>query len=103
MSKQVRYVDAGDIPDDEPIYDSQGRLVDDAYVEQAVEEAREYARRVGRPSLSESGESPVLHIRVPHGLERAIGLAAEIDHTPRSEWVRRTLARATAQRLAKRQ
>lgn len=97
MPKRERYVE-----EPEPLHDSQGRLVDDAYVELAVEDAREYVRnRGGRPSLS-SGESPQVRLRVTPELRRAIDAAASADHVSPSEWMRRALHRAASRRLAKR-
>lgn len=46
------YVLGEDIPDDEPLYDSAGRLVDDVYVDAAVADTR-------RRSDAQSGSAPV--------------------------------------------
>ena len=50
------------MPDDEVLRDSEGRVVDDAYMESAVDGIGK-ARKRGRPSLSKSGESPLLRVR----------------------------------------
>lgn len=95
MTGKVRYILGPDIPDDEPFYDSQGRLVDDDYVRRAVEEARRQVEARGRPSLSasgEPGESPMLRVRLPRELAEAVDRAAKGANTSRSEWVRRALA-----------
>lgn len=90
MTRRIRRDLGTIIPDDEVVYDSQGRVVDDEYVARAVEDARWQAR--GRPSLSESGESPMLRVRLPRDLAEAVDRAARDAHQSRSEWVRRALA-----------
>jgi predicted HicB family RNase H-like nuclease len=82
------------VPDDEVLRDSMGRVVDDVYVESVVEDAVRKARKRGRPSLSESGESPLLRVRISPELDEAISRAAEAAGESRAEWVRRTLSRA---------
>jgi len=94
MAKRTTYALGPDIPDTEIVRDQQGRVIDDDYVEEAVDDALRQARR-GRPSLSDSGESPLLRVRVPHELDDAIRQAAEDAGTSRSEWVRQVLAEAT--------
>lgn len=80
----------------EVLRDSQGRLVDDDYVDRAVEGAIAYVRGRGRPSLSESGESPLLRVRVSRDLDAAVRTAAERSGESLSDWVRRALERAAA-------
>lgn len=75
----------------EVLRDSQGRVVDDEYVDRAVEGAIAYARGRGRPSLSESGESPLLRVRLSRDLDAAVRAAARTSGEPVSEWVRRAL------------
>lgn len=77
----------------EVLRDSQGRVVDDEYVDRAVEGAIAYVRGRGRPSLSESGESPLLRVRVSRDLNAAVRSAAERSGETVSDWVRRTLER----------
>lgn len=83
-----------DVPDDEELRDGSGRLVDEAYVEEAVEGALAQVRGRGRPSLSESGESPLLRVRLSRELDEAVRDAAEQDGSSRSAWVRRVLSEA---------
>jgi len=78
----------------EVLRDSRGRVIDDEYVEGAVEGAVEYVRGRGRPSLSESGESPLLRVRVPRDLDIAVKRAAERSGETVADWVRRVLERA---------
>ncbi len=84
-----------DITDEEDLRDSQGRRVDDAYVQQAVSEALTRVRGRGRPSLSESGESPLLRVRISRDLDEAVRRAAQDAGASRSEWVRKVLDEAT--------
>ena len=94
MTGRTRYVLGPDLPDDEVLRDSKGHVVDDAYVESAVEDAVGEARKRGRPSLSKSGESPLLRVRISSELDEAVTRAAEAAGESRAEWVRRTLSRA---------
>jgi predicted HicB family RNase H-like nuclease len=94
MSERERYRLGPDIPDDEELTDSQGRVVDDVYVEGAVEQALDTVRRRGRPSLSDEGESPLLRVRLSRELDDAIRRAAEQAGSTRSEWVRQVLDEA---------
>jgi hypothetical protein len=89
VNKPTKYQLGPDVTDDEKLYDSQGRLIDDSYVDAAVEDAQVRGR--GRPSLSASGESPLLRVRLPRELDDAVRRAAERSGTSRSEWVRRVL------------
>lgn len=84
-----------DIGDDEDLRDRQGRRVDDAYVREAVSEALTQVRGRGRPSLSESGESPLLRVRISRDLDEAVRRAADAAGASRSEWVRQVLDEAT--------
>ena len=79
----------------EVLRDSQGRVIDDEYVDRAVEGAIAYVRGRGRPSLSESGESPLLRVRVSRDLDTAVRAAAERSGESISDWVRDALDRAT--------
>ncbi|MEJ5867134.1 ribbon-helix-helix protein, CopG family [Pseudokineococcus sp. 5B2Z-1] len=83
-----------DVPDVEELRDDHGRVVDDAYVDAAVEDALAQVRGRGRPSLSAAGESPLLRVRVPRELDEAVRAAAERAGASRSEWVRRVLDEA---------
>lgn len=77
----------------EVLHDSHGRVVDDEYVDRAVEGAIAFVRGRGRPSLSESGESPLLRVRVSRDLDVAVREAAHRSGETVSDWVRRTLER----------
>lgn len=92
MTRGVRYVLGPDIPDDEELRDSRGRLIDDAYVDRVVADAHRRMQARGRPSLSASGESPMLRVRLPRDLAAAIDRAAREAKQSRSEWVRHALA-----------
>jgi predicted HicB family RNase H-like nuclease len=94
MARQPGYSLGPDIPDDENLRDSQGRVIDDAYAEAAAEEAIVTVRRRGRPSLSRSGESPLLRVRLSRELDDAVTRAAEQAGTSRAEWIRQAIARA---------
>ena len=95
MTGEPAYTPGPDVPDDEVLRDRQGRIIDDAYAEAAAEEALTIVRRRGRPSLSESGESPLLRVRLSRDLDDAITRAAEQAGTSRAEWIRRVLTQAT--------
>jgi hypothetical protein len=94
MNRSPAYELGPDIPDDETLRDSQGRIVDDAYAEAAAEEAIAAVRRRGRPSLSQSGESPLLRVRLSRELDEAVTRAAEQAGTSRAEWVRQAITQA---------
>ena len=95
MTKQPSYTLGPDVPVDEELRDSQGRLVDERYVDEAVDDALEKVRGRGRPSLSHTGESPLLRVRVSRELDDAVRRAAEEAGITRSEWVRHTLEQAS--------
>lgn len=97
MVKRTTYPLGPDVPDDEVLRDSRGRVVDDAYVDAAVEDAVRHVRGRGRPSLSESGESPLLRVRLSRELDDAVRRAAQEAGTSRSDWVRRVLEEASGQ------
>ena len=81
-------------PRDELLRDSRGRLLDDTYVTGAVDDAIRHVRSRGRPSLSKSGESPLLRVRISRELDAAIRDAAGRSGVSVSDWVRRALDRA---------
>ena len=95
MSETGTYRLGADIADGEDLRDSQGRPVDDAYVQGAVSEALTRVRGRGRPSLSESGESPLLRVRISRDLDEAVRRAAGEAGASRSEGVRKVLDEAT--------
>lgn len=94
MSKHTTYTLGADVPATEILRDSKGRVVDDAYVDTAVEDAIRQVRGRGRPSLSQSGESPLLRVRLSRDLDEAVRRAAEAVGASRSEWVRHALDEA---------
>lgn len=98
MVENTQYVRGSDVPHDEILRDSKGRAIDDDYVEAAVGDALRRVR--GRPSLSESGESPLLRVRISRDLDDAVRDAAERAGKSRAEWVRQVLARAAQSRSA---
>ncbi len=97
MNKPTTYQLGPDVAEDEELYDSRGRLIDDAYVDAAVEDAIAQVRSRGRPSLSASGESPLLRVRLSRELDEAVRRAAKRSGASRSEWVRRVLDDAANQ------
>lgn len=98
MPKKTHYVEGPDVPDSEVLRDRKGRVVDDAYVEASVKDALRRVR--GRPSLSESGESPLLRVRLSRDLDDAVRDAARRAGKSRAEWVRQVLDRASRRRPA---
>jgi predicted HicB family RNase H-like nuclease len=98
MAEKTHYVPGSDVPDDETLRDSKGRVIDDDYVEAAVGDALRRVR--GRPSLSESGESPLLRVRISRDLDDAVRQAAQRAGKSRAEWVRQVLARAAESKSA---
>ena len=80
-----------DVADDEVLHDSRGRTVDEDYALAAAEDALERARPRGRPSLSVSGESPLLRVRISRELDDAVTHAAEKTGKSRADWVREVL------------
>lgn len=94
MNEDAGYRLGQDLPDDEELRDSQQRVIDDAYVDAAVEDAIEQVRSRGRPSLSTAGESPLLRVRLPRELDEAVSDAAKRAGASRSDWVRRVLDEA---------
>ena len=94
MTSRTRYTLGADVPAGEELRDSKGRLVDDSYVETAVDDALKTVRGRGRPSLSESGESPLLRVRISPELNEAVSKAAEAAGESRAAWVRHVLDQA---------
>lgn len=94
MVERRKYSLGPDVPESETLRDSAGRLVDDAYVDAAVADALTRVRGRGRPSLSESGESPLLRVRLSRELDDAVRRAAARAGESRSDWVRHVLDEA---------
>lgn len=95
MAKHTTYKLGPDVADTEILRDSHGRVIDDDYVEAAVTDALSKARGRGRPSLSQSGESPLLRVRLSRDLDDAVRKAAEEAGASRADWVRQVLADAS--------
>jgi predicted HicB family RNase H-like nuclease len=95
MNKQSRYRLGPDVKDEEVLRDRRGRVIDDSYVEEAVDHALRKVRGRGRPSLSDVGESPLLRVRLSRDLDDAVRTAAERTGKSRADWVREVLAKAS--------
>jgi predicted HicB family RNase H-like nuclease len=95
MARGPTYRLGPDVPSPATLRDSKGRVVDDRYVAEAVEDAVRKVSRRGRPSLSEAGESPLLRVRISRELDAAVTQAAEKEGTSRSAWVRHVLSEAS--------
>lgn len=100
MTAKPRRQPSSTVGRDEVLHDSRGRVIDDDYVAGAVQDAIAYMRGRGRPSLSESGASPMLRVRVPAELDAAVRRAAEDAGQSVSVWIRAALERATRSRSA---
>jgi predicted HicB family RNase H-like nuclease len=94
MATRDEFTIGPDVPATETLRDSAGQIVDDAYVDAAVDDAIHRVRGRGRPSLSETGESPLLRVRISRELDESVRIAAEAAGTTRSEWVRQALQEA---------
>jgi hypothetical protein len=77
-----------DVPSDEPVYDSKGNLIDDDYIDQAVEDVH---RVFGRPSPSGDGSSPRVSFRLSAETRQAAEKIAEQEGLSLSELARHTL------------
>jgi len=95
MNEQSQYRLGPDVKDAEMLRDRRGRVIDDGYVEEAVDDALRKVRGRGRPSLSETGESPLLRVRISRDLDNAVRKAADRTGKSRAEWVREVLAKAS--------
>jgi predicted HicB family RNase H-like nuclease len=94
-AKQTTYKLGTDVVSSEVIRDRKGRVIDDRYAAEAAADALQKVRGRGRPSLSETGESPLLRVRLSQDLNEAVSRAAERDGKSRSEWVREILDEAS--------
>lgn len=94
MTAKPRRKPTSTVGRNEVLRDSRGRVIDDEYVDRAVEDAVEYVRGRGRPSLSQTGESPLLRVRVSRDLELRIRSAAHASGESVASWVRQSLERA---------
>lgn len=88
-----KYKAGPDVKRGEKIYDSKGNLIDDAYIERAVEDAHRQLGR-GRPSLTAPGAvSPEIKARVPAELKARVERAAKKQGKSTSAIVREALQR----------
>ena len=94
-AKQTTYKLGTAVGSSEVIRDRKGRVIDDRYAAEAAADALQKVRGRGRPSLSETGESPLLRVRLSQDLNEAVSRAAERDGKSRSEWVREILDEAS--------
>jgi hypothetical protein len=62
MTEQTHYVLGPDVAHDEELRDRQGRRIDNDYADRAAKVALQRVKGRGRPSLSHSGESPLLRV-----------------------------------------
>jgi hypothetical protein len=98
MTAKPRRKPSSTVGRNEVLRDSRGRVIDDDYVRGAVEDAIACVRGRGRPSLSQSGESPLLRVRVSRDLDTAIRRAASDCGETVATWVRHALERAARPR-----
>lgn len=94
MTAKPRCRPSSTVGRNEVLRDSRARVIDDAYVEGAVEDAIAFVRGRGRPSLSSSGESPLIRVRVSRDLDAAVREAARRSGETVSDWVRVALQHA---------
>jgi hypothetical protein len=99
MTAKPRRKPSATVGRNELLSDSRGRAVDDEYVEHAVEDAIDYVRGRGRPSLSLDGESPLLRVRVSRDLDVVMREVASASGQSLSEWVRAALEQAIGETL----
>jgi predicted HicB family RNase H-like nuclease len=82
-----------DVKAGEKVHDSKGNLIDEDYIERAVDDVHRQLGR-GRPSLSAPGEvSPEIKARVPSELKRRLEQAAREHGKPLSVFIREALER----------
>ncbi len=82
-----------DVKPAEEVYDSKGNLIDENYIDRAVEDAHRQLGR-GRPSLTAPGRtSPEIKARVPAELKLRIQQAARERGESLSDFIREALER----------
>jgi predicted HicB family RNase H-like nuclease len=82
-----------DVKPGEEVYDSKGNLIDENYIDRAVEDAHRQLGR-GRPSLTAPGRtSPEIKARVPAELKLRIQQAARERGESLSDFIREALER----------
>lgn len=83
------------VPTDEPVHDSHGNRIDEAYIERAVADVH---RGVGRPSLTgDAGVSPTVSFRLPPAERVHAERLAEAEGKTVSELARDALSRYLAE------
>jgi hypothetical protein len=88
-----KYKMGPDVKPEEKVYDSKGNLVDENYIERAVEDVHRQLGR-GRPSLTAPGKtSPEIKARVPAELKRRVQQAARERGESLSDFIREALER----------
>jgi predicted HicB family RNase H-like nuclease len=88
-----KYKMGPDVKTEEKIYDSKGNLIDENYIERAVEDVHRQLGR-GRPSLTAPGKtSPEIKARVPAELKRRVQQAARERGESLSDFIRGALER----------
>ncbi len=93
VNKPTKYQLGPDVRDDEELYDSQERLIDDSYVDAAVEDAIAQARAAVAARRCPPPRSPRCCACNSRGswTTPSVRRAAERSGASRSEWVRRAL------------
>jgi hypothetical protein len=82
-----------DVGPDEKVYDSKGNLIDQDYIDRAVEDVHRQLGR-GRPSLTAPGSvSPEIKARVPAELKARVEQAAKRQGKATSAVIREALER----------
>lgn len=85
----------GYVSADEPVYDSRGNRIDDAYINRAVADVH---RSIGRPSLTGvAGKSPTVSFRLPPAERVQAERLAEAEGKTVSQLARDALSRYLAE------
>jgi predicted HicB family RNase H-like nuclease len=88
-----KYQAGPDVGPEEVVRDSKGNVIDDAYIERAVEDVHRQVGR-GRPSLTEPGAvSPEVKARVPAELKERVNRESRRQGKSVSEFIRDALER----------
>jgi len=93
MNVARKYKTGPDVKRGEKVHDSRGNLIDEAYIERAVEDVHRQLGR-GRPSLTGPGTvSPEIKARVPAELKARVEREAKRQGKSTSAVVREALER----------
>lgn len=88
-----KYKVGPDVKPDEKVYDSKGNLIDEDYIDRAVQDVHRQLGR-GRPSLTApGGVSPEIKARVPNDLKARVQQEAKRQGKSLSLFVREALER----------